>query len=94
MNNNSMIEYKEGFIHSKEVVIDDKIGLVGTINLDYRSFLHHYECGIMMYKSSSVLEIKNDFEEIFKTAIDMKDFKQNIFTKLFCALIKLYTPLF
>lgn len=87
-------EYKEGFIHSKEVVIDDKIGVVGTINLDYRSFLHHYECGIMMYKSSSVLEIKNDFEEIFKTAIDMKDFKQNIFTKLFCALIKLYTPLF
>ena len=54
-------EYKPGFIHSKTFVADDEMGVVGSINLDYRSLYLHFECGILMYKSKAVLEIKEDF---------------------------------
>lgn len=32
-------EYQPGFLHAKSFVCDDKVGVVGTINLDYRSFI-------------------------------------------------------
>ena len=54
-------EYTPGFIHSKTFVADDELGVVGTINLDYRSLYLHFECGVLMYKSKAVLQIKEDF---------------------------------
>lgn len=88
-----ILEYKEGFIHAKQILVDDKLAVVGTINLDYRSLIHHYECGVLMYNCRCLADIKRDFENIFKTAIDMQGYKQNPIAKLFCALIKLFTPL-
>ena len=89
-----IFEYEQGFIHSKQMLIDGEVAIVGTINLDYRSMIHHYECGVLMYKTSCIKDISNDFENIFATSIDMKDFKQAWLAKIFCALIKLFTPLF
>ena len=37
-------EYTPGFVHAKIFVCDDKEAVVGTINLDYRSLYHHFEC--------------------------------------------------
>ncbi|MEJ6951856.1 cardiolipin synthase [Natronospora cellulosivora (SeqCode)] len=54
-------EYTPGFIHSKTYVSDDEYGVVGTINMDFRSLYLHFECGVWMYNSKSVFEIKNDF---------------------------------
>ncbi|MGL4451721.1 MAG: cardiolipin synthase [Sarcina sp.] len=54
-------EYTTGFIHSKTFVSDDVIGTVGTINMDYRSLYLHFECGVYLYKTKSVTEIKEDF---------------------------------
>ena len=48
-------EYTPGFIHSKHVVADDDFGVVGTINFDYRSLVHHYENAILMYKTPSIV---------------------------------------
>ena len=54
-------EYTPGFIHSKTFVSDDILGTVGTINMDYRSLYLHFECGVFLYKTKSVKEIKEDF---------------------------------
>lgn len=54
-------EYTPGFIHSKTFVADDEIGVVGTVNLDYRSLYLHFECGTLLYKTKSINEIKQDF---------------------------------
>ena len=53
--------YTPGFIHAKTVVTDDKIGTVGTINFDYRSLYLHFECGVWMFNSGTLYEIKDDF---------------------------------
>ncbi len=56
-------EYTPGFIHSKVVLVDDVFGVVGTINLDYRSLYLHFECAVWMYKTQAVLDAKRDFVE-------------------------------
>lgn len=88
-----IFEYKPGFIHAKQMIVDDKFALVGTINLDYRSLIHHYECGVLMYKTDCLRDIKIDFDKLFEESVDMDGFKQNVFTKIMCALVKLFTPL-
>ncbi|MCR4903573.1 MAG: cardiolipin synthase [Butyrivibrio sp.] len=59
-------EYTPGFCHAKMCICDDKMATCGTINLDYRSFYHHFENGIFMYDTEILKDIKTDFEETFK----------------------------
>lgn len=70
-------EYTPGFIHSKTLLTDDEYGVVGTINMDYRSFYLHFECGVWMYKSNCLMDMKDDFLNTFKICkeITMEDFK-------------------
>ncbi len=56
-----IFEFAPGFIHSKTFVCDDELGIVGTINLDYRSLFLHYECGVWMYGSKAVMQVKEDY---------------------------------
>ena len=58
-----LYEYTPGFVHAKVFVSDDEKAVVGTINLDYRSLYHHFECATYMYKTSCIPDIRNDFEE-------------------------------
>ena len=59
----NIYEYVPGFIHAKSFVSDDKEGVVGTINLDYRSLYHHFECAAYCYKTSCIGDIEKDFQE-------------------------------
>lgn len=54
-------EYTPGFMHAKNFIVDDCIAAVGSINLDYRSLYHHFECGVWMYRSQAVREVREDF---------------------------------
>ncbi|MFR5892772.1 MAG: phospholipase D-like domain-containing protein [Bacilli bacterium] len=88
-------EYKLGFLHTKNFLVDDEIAVVGTINLDYRSLVHHYECGIWMYNTESIVEIKEDFEEIMKESINInpKEFKLKWYEIIISRIISIFSPL-
>ena len=53
-------QYTPGFIHAKSFVCDDKVATVGSINMDYRSLYLHFECGVWMYDTSTVMKVKED----------------------------------
>ena len=55
-------EYLPGFIHAKMIVSDDKVAMVGTTNMDYRSFYLHFECGVFFYGGSVVEKVRRDIE--------------------------------
>lgn len=55
-------EYTPGFIHEKTLVSDDLYAMVGTINLDYRSLIHHYEDAVWMYAAPNIPSIREEFE--------------------------------
>jgi cardiolipin synthase len=44
-----VFEYQPRFIHAKTFVIDDDISLVGTANLDVRSFRLNFEVAALMF---------------------------------------------
>ena len=58
-------EYSPGFCHAKMSVSDDIIATCGTINMDYRSLYHHFECGCLLIGSPAVTEIRDDFLNMF-----------------------------
>lgn len=55
-------EYTPGFIHAKVFVSDDREAVVGTINLDYRSLYHHFECATYLYGADCISGIEADFQ--------------------------------
>ena len=56
-------EYTPGFVHAKVFVSDDKKAVAGTINLDYRSLYHHFECAAYIYKASCIADMERDFQD-------------------------------
>ena len=65
-------EFTKGFIHSKTFIIDDIYATIGTINLDYRSLYLHFECGVWLYETSSIYNIKKDYLNILKNSKEIK----------------------
>lgn len=90
-------EYKPGFIHSKNVFCDDVFGVVGSVNMDYRSYYLHYECGVLMYKSKAIKDMKKDYLNTLDQCIQIT--KEEIkktpwYIKAFRAVLNLFAPLF
>ena len=54
-------EYTPGFVHAKGCVVDDIVGTVGTVNLDYRSLFLHFENNALFWNASLLNELKADF---------------------------------
>ena len=55
--------YEKGFLHSKTIVVDDSISIVGTSNLDFRSFEQNFEVNAFIYDKDSALKLKAIFLE-------------------------------
>lgn len=64
-------EYEPGFIHAKVFVCDDIKAVVGTINLDYRSLYHHFECAAYLYDVPVIADIEKDFIKTQNKSIHM-----------------------
>lgn len=60
-------EYTPGFVHAKVFVSDDEIATVGTVNLDYRSFYHHFECGACFFGGQVVRQAEEDFRKTLQS---------------------------
>lgn len=91
-------EYTPGFCHAKMCVADDNMATVGTINLDYRSLYHHFENGVLMYDCPAILDIKKDFDEIWKECklVNPKyhDDRKTFTEKVVYSILRLFAPLF
>ena len=89
-------EYEPGFVHAKVFVSDDKKAAVGTVNLDYRSLYHHFECGVFFYGNSEIKKVEEDFQKtkeksIFITPADYKKLK--LTTRLEGKVLRIVAPL-
>ena len=89
-------EYTPGFVHAKVFVSDAKEAVVGTINLDYRSLYHHFECATYLYGTECIHEIEADFQETLvkcrQVSMEMVR-REKWFVKLTGRLMKAVAPL-
>ncbi|MFV0255398.1 MAG: cardiolipin synthase [Erysipelotrichaceae bacterium] len=89
-------EYKPGFMHLKTMLIDDNLAYVGTINMDYRSYYLHFECGVLIYQSRCLADLKEDIIETIEVSelITIDDIRSiNIFIKIIRAILNLMAPI-
>ncbi len=89
-------EYTPGFVHAKVFVSDHDTATVGTINLDYRSLYHHFECGAFIYNNPVVWDVEHDFQNTLKQCqrVTIHDLKsRNLFQKLAGIILRLVAPL-
>lgn len=84
-----------GFIHSKTYVMDDIAANVGTVNMDFRSMYLHYECGVWIYGTSSVMEVKERFLQEVSRSIEVtvETTRKNHYNSLLKNVYRLVAPL-
>jgi len=91
-----LYEYTPGFVHAKVFVSDDVKAVVGTINLDYRSLYHHFECATYLYRVPCIAEIEADFAATLAQcrAVTPETIRnESLFYKITGRLIKLLAPM-
>lgn len=54
-------KYQAGFLHSKAIVIDDFVSIVGSCNMDERSFTQNFEANAFIYEKETALHLKKLF---------------------------------
>lgn len=87
-------EYTPGFVHAKVFVSDDEKAVVGTINLDYRSLYHHFECATYLYRTRCIMDIQKDYLETLEKCSEVTpDTKQKLSYRMAGGFMKLIAPL-
>lgn len=67
-----VFRYREGFLHSKAIVIDDYVSIVGSANLDERSFNQNFEANAFIYDQKTALTLKQLFERDLQKSDEIK----------------------
>ena len=89
-------EYTPGFVHAKVFVSDDEKAVVGTINLDYRSLYHHFECATYLYRTPCVKDVEADFQKTLAQCrqVTLETIRhERLFYRVLGRLLKFIAPL-
>ncbi|MGL4412335.1 MAG: cardiolipin synthase [Bacteroidales bacterium] len=88
--------YEAGFLHSKTVIIDDYLSIVGSVNLDFRSFEHNFELNSFIYDSEVASKMKHIFSEDQRhsTRLTLTEWKARpLKSRMLASLWRLLSPL-
>ncbi|MBN8875974.1 MAG: cardiolipin synthase [Sphingobacteriales bacterium] len=61
-------QYQKGFIHAKTLVADGKLSVVGTANMDFRSFELNFEVNALVYDADFSRQLREVFYNDLKDA--------------------------
>uniref|UniRef100_UPI004028CA53 cardiolipin synthase n=1 Tax=Gemmiger formicilis TaxID=745368 RepID=UPI004028CA53 len=88
-------EYTPGFIHAKSYLSDDTTGVVGTINMDYRSLYLHFECGTYLYRTPALQALKADVMDTLAKSreISPADCRRHFWSRMLDAVLRIAAPL-
>lgn len=88
--------YQKGFVHAKSMVIDGEIAIVGTANMDLRSFDLNFEVNAIVYDRRLAAGLRNAFFEDISNAkqIDLNTWRNRpIYRQLPDKIAGLVSPL-
>lgn len=89
-------QYRNGFIHSKCIVVDDVLCSVGTANMDIRSFKLDFEVNAFMYHPEMAEELAKVFHQDLKLSdeITKEQYKRrSLWMRIKEAVMRLVSPL-
>ncbi len=63
--------YENGFLHTKQIVVDDELSTVGTANIDVRSFKLNFEINAFIYDREKSHELAELFEQDMQLSTEL-----------------------
>lgn len=90
-----VLQYTKGFIHSKTMVIDDEISIIGSANIDLRSFEQNFEVSAFIYDENHSIKLKEIFMTDSKVCKKLSYYKWSHrprYKKFLQALARLFSP--
>ena len=87
--------YTPGFLHAKTWLVDDRIGAVGTVNLDYRSLYLHFEDCVLLYGGAVLGDIARDLAAIESASheVGLDECRTGFIGTMSSAILRLVAPL-
>ena len=88
-------EFTPGFLHAKCYVSDDRVAVVGSINMDYRSLFLHFECGTLLFHNSQIAALRKDVERTLPQCREImrSDCRTNLPGTALDSVLRLLSPL-
>ena len=88
-------EYTPGFIHSKVYLSDDGVAMVGTVNMDYRSLVHHFECAALLYGCECIPDIRKDLDATLAASAEIteEDTRVSLPRRMLRAVVRVFSTL-
>jgi cardiolipin synthase len=87
--------YQPGFMHQKVLLADDDISIVGSINVDYRSFMLNFELSAAVQDKNFADQLETMFLADFDRSApeDLRKFEDgDLFFRLKCRAAALMSP--
>ncbi|MEP7236828.1 MAG: cardiolipin synthase [Ferruginibacter sp.] len=87
--------YQKGFVHAKTMITDGKLSMIGTANMDYRSFDLNFEVNAIVYDVAFAEKLRNVFFDDIKHAKKINEKLWNnraFYYKLADRLARLFSP--
>ena len=87
--------YTPGFLHSKTFLSDDRLAVVGSVNMDYRSLTLHFENACLFVDHPMAEEVKQDFLQTFEVSQPVVPGKkqENFLYRFWLGILRLLSPL-
>jgi cardiolipin synthase len=67
-----IFEYQSAILHAKTLVVDDYVSVVGSSNLDFRSFYFNAECNVLIFDDATGRTMAQTFQEDLGQSIEMQ----------------------
>ncbi len=55
--------YKKGFVHAKTITVDGKLAMIGSVNMDFRSFFINFEVAALIYAEEVTRQLDDQFDQ-------------------------------
>jgi cardiolipin synthase len=88
--------YRQNFLHAKHLSVDDAVALVGTSNMDIRSFVLNAELLLVIYDSGVTEQLRAEQERCYANCrlLTLEQWRQRSFgRKLVQHLARMFSPL-
>jgi cardiolipin synthase len=92
MSGAKICNFTPGMLHGKVILVDDELGIVGSMNMDIRSFFLNYEIALFIYNERAVCELAEWITGLMaQSVVGIK--KTNVIAEFFEGVARLLAPL-
>lgn len=86
---------RHAFVHSK-VVMSESCAVVGSVNIDLRSYYNQFENGVFFDDAEAMAEVESDFEKTFAASMPVtceNAARNRLITRIVAGVLRIFSPL-